>query len=318
MNKSDLLIMNVPFAALKNVGKEMEIENSRLTSLEETAKAIVEKSDVVAEQLIDDYQFAGNTSLNLNIMISGIPSQWQDKTYFTTHLTEKVSANVFTSGLRPELDESPKLIRAYEQHDRVILAFSYLGKARRYLENYNIVTRSPQIVEYVVIHFSPFQIEVRAPQDRNKIYRDEVLDLMGIENEVIWDLATKLDESQVKSLAVNLNAKLRAAKHRMTEGVYATKEVTAKTVVEDLGSTTEYQEEFEDQPLKKATLVFEYNYSFGHTETVSYVITDSGLWIRSRSGEEVFSHIINQIIKVKYPEEETLEEIFEDDILTER
>jgi len=130
-----------------------------------------------------------------------------------------------------------------------------------------------------------------------------MLEIMGIEDEVVWDKLTKLTEEQSKELARALNARLRAAKHKMTEGVYATKEVTATTEVEDLEGEEQYRNEFQNQPTKKKTLAFTYNYSFGFEETVSYVITDEGLWFRSEVGEEVIQHVFSEILKIKFPQE---------------
>lgn len=293
--------MEVPFGAMKKVVKNKNID-VKLNSIEEVAMALSENDTKMGNYLANEFQFAGSTSVNLNIMMDGIPKQWKDKEYFKRYLEKKFTVDIFSKGLRPVLTKEPKLIKVYENEDKLVLAFSFLGKARRYLEDFRIVTRSQQIVEYVIVHFSPFAIEVRAGQDQNESFREAVLKIMGIPSEeVVWDKATKLNDQQAVELAIRLNAKLRAAKHKMTEGVYATKEVTAKTQVEDLESTPEYKKEFSNQPMKKKTLIFDYAYSFGYEDTISYVITDEGLWIRSKVGEEVISYILDQIIGIKYP-----------------
>ncbi|PFW81358.1 hypothetical protein COL27_20680 [Bacillus sp. AFS075960] len=309
MNLKDVLIMEVPSRALKEVIKSKNID-ARINSVEEMATAIAEQDSDSANDLADQFKFAGSTAVNLNIMMDGIPDVWNNKDYFKRKLEEKYGDLIFTQGIRPQLEKSPKLIKAYEQERKLILAFSFLGSARRYLEDFEIVSRCPQMVEYVIIHFSPFSVEVRASPDQNKLFRNAVLSIMDIPAEnVVWDKATKLTEEQANRLAQNMDAKLRAAKHKMTEGVYATKEVTANTQVPDLQSTEQYQEEFSNQPMKKKTLIFNYPYSLGYEDTISYVITDEGLWIRSKVGEEVISYILDKIIEIRFPVEVTNENL---------
>ncbi|MCY9027163.1 hypothetical protein MOF32_30290 [Priestia megaterium] len=121
--------------------------------------------------------------------------------------------------------------------------------------------------------------------------------------DIAWEKATKLNEEQANQLARNLQARLRAAKHKMTEGPYATKEVTAKLQVEDLEVDEQYKKEFNNQPMKKKTLQFDFKYSFEYEDTISYEITDEGLWIRSKVGEEVISYVLQKIINIRYPVE---------------
>jgi len=313
----DLLIMEVPSAAIKHVVKTKKIE-AKLNSLEEMATALVDSDPNHGSKLADEFKFAGNTGVNLNIMMKGLSPDWHNKNYFKEHLIKKYTANVFGAGIRPSLDTTPKLINAYDQNDKIVLAFSFLGPARRVLEDFQIVARRPQFVEYVIIHFSPFSIEIRSSPDKNKRFRDAVLDIMGIieKEDIIWDRATKLTNQQAILLAQRLGAKLKAAKHKMTEGVYATKEVTANTQVEDLESTEEYQKEFNNQPMKKKTLNFDFTYSFGYIETISYQVTDEGLWVRSKSGEEVIRYILDQIIQIRYPSDiDNDDEILDDEDL---
>jgi hypothetical protein len=293
--------MEVPSGALKKVLKNKGL-NTKLSSTEDMASVIAEQDAATGNKLANEFKFAGSTAVNLNIVMSGVAPEWYNKDYFKTKLSEKFSPAIFSGGIRPQLDKTPKLISAYDHGEKLVLAFSFLGRPRRYLENFQIVSRSPQIVEYVVIHFSPFAVEVRASHEQNKVFRDSVIDIMGINpNDVVWEKATKLNEEQANELAKRLKARLRAAKHKMTEGPYATKEVTAHTQIEDLESDEQYKQEFSNQPMKKKTLVFDFTYSFGYQDTISYVITDEGLWIRSKVGEEVISYILDQIIKIRYP-----------------
>ncbi len=301
MNLRDILVMEVPHGALKELIKKQKIE-SKLNSTEDMAEALVEENFDQGLELANQFKFAGSTAVNLNIAMKGLGVEWHRKEYFKSKLREKYSAEIFESGIRPTLEKKPKLIRAYDFNDKLVLAFSFLGHARRYLENFQIVSRSPQMVEYVIIHFSPFAVEVRASQDRNSMFLNSVVEIMEkTPSDIAWEKATKLNEQQANQLAQSLNARLRAAKHKMTEGPYATKEVTAKTQVEDLQEDEQYKSEFNNQPMKKKTLRFDFQYSFGYSDEISYEVTDEGLWLRSKVGEEVISYILDKIIELRYP-----------------
>lgn len=293
--------MEVPSGALKQIISERKLD-ARRNSIEEMAEEISDKDPEVGRTLADQFQFAGATAVNMHVMMSGIPAVWHDKDFFRTHLINKYDNTIFIHGIRPQLNEKPQLIRAYELGNKIVLAFSLLGSPRRFLEDFEIVVRSPQILEYVVIHFSPFAFEIRASQSQNEVFKQAVLDVMDIEGEVYWNKITKLNDHQANELARMLGARLRAAKHKMIEGVYATKEVTANTQVDDLEETEEYKKEFTGTPMKKKTLVFRFKYSFEFEEDISYVITDEGLWFRTKVGEEVIEHVLYEILRIKFPQ----------------
>ncbi|MBY9078320.1 hypothetical protein [Paenibacillus sp. CGMCC 1.18879] len=309
MALNDVLAMQVPSGVLKQILKNENLDKeTKLSVIEEMAKTIAEKKPVVGQEIADQFQYAGATAVNVHMIMSDLSPDWQNKEFFKDFLIKKYSGALFGRGLRPELDSEPKLIKATEVGDRIILAFSYLGSPRRYLENYEIVIRNAQVVDYVVIHFSPFAIEVRASQSQNRVFKSALLDIMEIKDTPVWDKITKLTEIQARELAIQLKAKLRAAKHKMIEGAYATKEVTASTQVVDLEVEEQYQEEFGNQPMKKKTLSFNYTYSFGFEDEISYVITDEGLWFRSNVGEEVIQHVFDLILKIKFATVESTDE----------
>jgi hypothetical protein len=301
-NLKDILVMEVPSGVLKETIKRENL-NAKLSVIEEMAEEISSKSPSTAEQLVDQFRFAGATAVNLHVIINGISSEWYNIEYFKNHLMRKYGRDIFYSGLRPQPSDEPKLIKAFEMENKLVLAFTLLGSARRFYENYEIVVRRPQILEYVIIHFSPFAIEIRSSQTRNEIFKKAVLEIMDVNNEVAWDKLTKLNDEQAIKLAELLSARLRKAKHKMTEGVYDTKEVTAKPKVNDLAATKEYQAEFSGKPMRMQTLVFDYTYSFGYKQEVSYVITTDGLWFRTQVGEEVIEYVLDKIIRIKYPVE---------------
>jgi|GEM_PF-2060912 len=306
MNLNEILAMTVPAKVMKTIVSNKEIE-SKKNSAEVMARAIVREQEQIGRNLAQQFRFAGSTPVNLSIAMSGIDSKWCAKDFFKSKLIEKYGSHIFDKGLRPNLDKTPQIINAFEYDDKIVIALSYLGNPNRVWENFETVLKYPQLVEYVVIHFAPFAIETRTKHERDDAFKDVILEFMNCNSKtVIWEKATKLTEKQAKELAQRLKARLRSAKHKMTEGPYATKEVTAHTRIEDLGSHEQYKEEFNDQPMKSQTLVFNYQYSFGHKESVSYVITDNGLWIRSNVGEEVISYILEQIKEIRYPKQSSI------------
>lgn len=310
MSLKDELVMQVPNSVLKYLVKNEGLEEqTKLNSSEEMAHVISTQRISTAKHVVDEFKFAGSTAINVHMMIDGISAEWHNINHFKNHLIKKIGPDLFNRGMRPELSKEPKLIRVHELDNRMVLAFSYLGTPRRYLEEYEIVVRSPQVLDYVIIHFSPFAIEVRASQSQNDLLKKAVLEIMDIKSEVVWDKLTKLNDEQARKLANVLNARLRAAKHKMTEGVYATKEVTANTQVEDLETQEQYRLEFSNQPMKKKTFVFRHEYSFGYIdENVSFYITEEGLWFRSNVGEEVIKHVFDEILQIKFPKDELEEE----------
>ncbi|GGF72713.1 hypothetical protein GCM10010912_17400 [Paenibacillus albidus] len=309
MALNDVLAMQVPSGVLKQILKNEKLDKeTKLSVIEDMAKTIADKKPVVGQEIADQFQYAGATAVNVHMIMSDLSPDWQNKEFFKDFLIKKFSGALFGRGLRPELDSEPKLIKATEVGDRMVLAFSYLGSPRRYLENYEIVIRKAQVLDYVVIHFSPFAVEVRASQSQNRVFKSAMLDIMEIQDTPVWEKLTKLTETQARELAIKLNAKLRAAKHKMTEGAYATKEVTASTQVLDLEDELQYQEEFGNQPMKKKTLTFNFTYSFGFEDEISYVITDEGLWFRSNVGEEAIQHVFDLILKIKFATVESTDE----------
>ena len=325
MNLKDILIMEVPSGALKLAFKDEGLVGKNNT--EEMAESIASEKPTRASALATEFQFAGSTAVNVHILMSKIAPELHVKTFFKSYLVEKFGPTIFASGIRPILTEKPQLMRSYDLGEKLVLAFSFLGPQKRYLDNYEVVVRRPQMLDYVVVHFSPFSLEIRSSLAHNELFKRAVLDIMGIEVEVdvAWDKLTKLNDVQSIDLAKSLSAQLKAAKHKMTEGVYATKAVTATTQVDDLAATPEYQAEFKGKPMKKKTLVYKFRYSFGYEEDVSFVITDEGLWFRTKVGEEVISDMLAHILKIKYPSEEPIgeltveyEEIVSEDVVIEQ
>ncbi|WP_187418456.1 hypothetical protein [Neomoorella thermoacetica] len=305
MDLKDVLAMEVPKAALKYIAQTNELKPGG-TSIEHYADVLVHspKTIDIAKVLARQYRYAGRTAVNLFIPTSGISRDWNNPKYFKAEMEKKYGPDIFTDGVKPQLTEEPKLIRIHEDGSRYILTFSYLGKPRRVLDNYEIVKRRPQLIDFVLIHFEPFMIEIRTPMQDTKKFKSAVLKAMGItkstfEEEVTWEQITKLTDKEALELAIILRAKLRNAKHQMLEGIYATKEVTASPTVKDLSKEEEYLKEFKDIPCKKRVFNFLFEHSYGLKEDISYQITDQGLNFITPVSEEVISFVLDKIIQIR-------------------
>lgn len=306
MALKDTIAMEVPLEPLKYLTKHYET-GAKQNSIDEMATNLASSQNDIAKKLVDNYQFAGNYPFNLNIIKSGLDSQWECLDNFERHLIKKYSEKIFTSGIQPKLETHPKVIKVFKRESKLILAFAYLGQPRRIYRYTKIETVQQQYVNYVIIHFNPFSIEVRAKQDKNDHYLDAILDILDItdKDSISFDNATKLSEKEVIELASRLKSGLKTAKHKMNVGVYDTKEVTANTTIDDLAATEEYKNEFGNQPMTSKTFRFEYRYALGYTETVSYTVTKKGIKMNTKSGEEVFKYILDNIIEIKYPTDVT-------------
>ncbi|MEC0136107.1 hypothetical protein P4H94_04295 [Paenibacillus macerans] len=213
MRLSDILAMQVPSGVLKQVVKNEKLDNdARLSIIEDMANIIADKKPLVGQDIADQFQYAGATAVNIHMVTSNISPEWKNREFFKGFLIEKYSENLFTRGLRPELSDDPKLVRAREVGDKLVLSFSYLGSPRRVYENYEVVIRRQQLLDYVVIHFDPFSIEIRASQSQNETFKRTMLSIMGIEDEVTWDKLTKLTEQQAKQLAKKIKCQVEIGK----------------------------------------------------------------------------------------------------------
>jgi len=154
LNLKDILIMEVPSGALKLVFKAEGLSGKTIT--EEIAESIATEKPSRASELASQFQFAGSTAVNVHILMSKISTEWHSKDFFKSYLINKFGESLFVNGIRPALTDKPQLMRSYDLGDKLVLAFSFLGSQKRYMENYEVVVRRPQMLEYVIIHLSFF------------------------------------------------------------------------------------------------------------------------------------------------------------------
>lgn len=295
--------MEVPKGALRSVVVSNSLKPGG-NAVEDYANIITisEKTKPIGLLLVEQYQFAGRTAANWFSPISGIDkSKWKCKEEFKEFLIKKYGEGIIKNGLKPIPTQSPQLIKVIETSDKhLVLAFTYLGTARRVLENYQIVKRAPQLLDYVLLHFSPFVVEIRASATNIKKFQQALVKIMNLDPETVtWDKVSRLTESEALELAKNLNAGLIGAKAKMTEGPYATKEVTANPNIKDLRQVEEYKKDFGGKPLKKQFLTFSYKHSFGLNEDINFVITDDGLNFTTPVSEDIISLVRTQIFDIK-------------------
>lgn len=301
MKLEDLVAMKVPKPVLQYVAQEHKIKPYGAT-VEDYAQAIVKSplTKETAELLALEYRFAGRTAVNIFNPISGIMVVWDNIDYFVKQLVNKYGQDILGKGLRPKLSEKPRIYNVYKRENALILSFTYLGKPQKQYLNYEIVKHSPQLMDFVVIHFNPFCVEIRAALIKEKLLKNAILEVMGIdEDKVEWDIMTRLSENKAYQLALALNAGLTGAKHKMEEGIYDFKEVKANSQVKNLYDQKEYQEEFQGLPCKKQTFCFQYTYSFGYSTKVVLKITKNGLNFLSDVPEEVITYVVEKLIDIR-------------------
>lgn len=300
MNLEDLLIMTVPTKALRHVASANKLKPGG-NSTENYAKIIASTVNTIpiGTDLVDNYRFAGKTSISLYKPTSGIVKERKNKDKLVDFLTKKYGEGLFSKkGIRIKLVDKPKLYKVYDFSNKLILAFTFLGPERRILKNYEIAKERQQYVDYLVIHFEPFILETRVPASKIELFKNSLSEAIDAE-EVEWVNLSKLTDNDMKSLKNTLDFNLIGAKYKMTEGIYATKEVTANPTIEDLSEEKQYQEEFAGEPFRTKTFKFNFKHCYGLEEEISMKITTEGICFYSSVSEEVIDNIVNNILDIK-------------------
>lgn len=304
MSLKDDLIMGVPSDVLKFIAKKNELTPGGTTIVDyATALSSSQKTINIAGEIAKGYKYAGRTAANL-FEILGIDSAWQKQDYFKKHLHKKYRENIFTTGIRPELSEHPQLIQVIDQKQNLILVFSYLSKPKPIIYNFEVIYNQQQHNDYVIVHFNPLLFEFRCSASDNYKYKEAILGVLEINTSnkgvnIAWDQITNLTDAEVMELAIILGARLRVIKAKMTDGAFATKEVTAAPSVPDLSKEPEYQEEFSGKPFRKLVYTFDYSYNYGYQQPISYQVTKSGLNFVTSVPEEVVSFVLDKIIDIR-------------------
>lgn len=302
MELKDILVMDVPAPALKHVVKENKLKPGG-HSVEDYAETIVRNAVTlpVGKILADQFEFAGSTAVNWFEPLGVNSTTCTSQAALVAFLQNKFGGNIFTSGIRPTVNDTPKLFMAKQTGNNVILGFTYYGPGHKTIENFQVVTRNPQMIDYVIMHFNPFILEFRADVKNLKKFQSVVLDVLSLDKDkIVWDKVNVISEAEAEELCNRLNAGLSGAKHQMIEGPYATKEVHAHKDVENLRESPVYQSEFSGHPVKKQSCIFAYTYSFGLEQKITFVITDDGgLWFRTSVGEEVIKYVMGHILQIR-------------------
>lgn len=301
MKLRDILSMEVPRSALKAVVSANNLKSGG-NSVEDYANTILihNKTKPLGLLLAEQYKYAGRTAANWFIPIPSFGDDWGDTKKAKEFLKNKYGEDLFNDGVKKPLTSEPQVFRAEQLADSLVMAFTYRGRERRVLENYRVVKRAPQLVDYVLIHFDPLTIETRTKTDNIKKFLNAVLKVMDKDPDAIkWEKVSKLTDAEALELANKLKAGLVGVKAKMTEGIYATKEVTANPNIKNLREEEEYNNEFSGKPLKKQTLTFSYRQRFGLTENIHFVITEDGLNFLSPVTEDVISFVRKHIQDIK-------------------
>lgn len=295
----DLLIMEVPGKQLRHICSTYEIKPSGRT-LEDYAKAIT--SDDTAyedgEKLLEEFRFAGKTSVRIYKPIGFTSNKLNDINSFKEFLVGKYGPEILGKGLRIDPDSKPRLFKASEYKGKLYLSFTYLGSERRVFKNYEIVKERPQNVDYLVLHFNPFLLQTRVPIQKENLFKKAFLEVLGINEEIDWFNMFKLSNPEAKKLRSILNGGLTCARHKMPEGIYDSIEVRAKPDI-DLAQESEYQESYSNKPFSSLTFEFPFRYNNGLEEDISIRITKDGINFYSTVSEQVIECVIENVLAVK-------------------
>lgn len=302
-NLEERLIMEVPGKVLSHISKQKQLKVGG--RIEEYAKALTLNPEWEQESkmLVQQYQYAGKTSIILHA-----PTCFKWKESFRTiesvinFLRNKFGEGLFCTGIAIELSSKPKLFRADIEEERLILAFSLLGTETRYMENFTVVKRRPQMVYYVMIHKDSMIIESRIPINKKKIFQRaflETFDILDEQEQDEWYIYSDLTEVEIKNLRDIINCQLKGANHKMAEGIFDSIEVKANTDVEDLLEEDEYQEMFNGNPIMSANFYVEVQNSFGYNDKISFKIVKEGIQFLTSNSEESINYVVQNVIKVR-------------------
>lgn len=299
MNLDDLLAMEVPSKQLKHLCSIYKIKPNG-NSLGDYAKAIASHNEAYkdGEILAEEFRYAGKTAVRIYKPIDSISDKFNDINYFENFLIEKYGNEILKTGLRLPPNEEPQLFKVAKYNKKLFLSFIYLGSERRIFRNYQIVKERPQNVDYLVLHFNPLLLEMRVPLNKDNLFKKAFLKVINMDEEIDWINMSMLSDTEANNLKDILGSELTRAKHKMTEGIYDSIEVSAKPDI-DLAEEPDYQENYSDKPYSKLTFNFPFRYNNGVEDDISIVITKDGIIFRSMVSEEVIDHVIKQVLEIK-------------------
>ena len=161
MKLEDLLIMEVPAKQLQHVCAAFELKPGG-NSLSDYAKAIVsnEHAKVHARRLIDEFYFAGQTAVRLYKPLNLAGDQFKSINHFKAFLRKRYGERIFGEGLRNPPTAMPQIFKATEYNNKLYLSMICLGQEIRFYKNYEIVKEQPHFVDYIVVHFNPFFLQM--------------------------------------------------------------------------------------------------------------------------------------------------------------
>lgn len=301
MKLEDLLVMEVPIKQLRHVCTTNKIKPGGNSS-EVYAKCISTNTKLrsEAELLIDEFRYAGKTTVRLYKPLDPELEKFNSINYFKEFLKRKYGESILTTGIRTTPAEIPNLFKAVEYNGKYFLSFVYLGQERRIFRNYEIVREKPQNVDFLVVHFNPLLLQVRVPVNKDRLFKQSFLNVLNINNSIDWFNNTELSDSEIRTLIAKLKCGLVCAKHKMTEGIYDTVELRAKPDV-NLADEPEYKNSYDDKPYRSARIQFPFKCSNGLEENISLQITKEGINFYNEVSEEIIQYVINNVLNVKFP-----------------
>lgn len=295
--------MEVPRRQLEKVVKDLRLHPESHT-IEHYAKAIVsnESGKEEGEYLANEFRYAGKTATRLYYPTAIFYDSLTplNSILFVKHLlTEKYGSRVFSNGLRVEPGEKPQLFKVDEYEGRLYLSFIFLGPERRVFRNYEVIKERPQNIDYLVLHFDPFMVQVRVANGKEGPFLGEIENIISGRNRLEWVNITELNDLEAQKLKNDLNGQLIGAKHKTIEGeIVDTIEYRAKPN-KNLDDAEEYQQNCSDKPYRNLTFKFPYMYNNGMEEGISLRISKNGINFYTTVSEQVIQYVLEKIIQIK-------------------
>ncbi|OES45214.1 hypothetical protein [Domibacillus iocasae] len=274
-------------------------------SIEEMYFAFVDKKQKLAEAVFREYEFGGQTSLNIFEIID-FPKSLNNKASLIKHLKSKLNIQTKIVGvpLKPPILKEPQ-IHYIEELDNALLIQWVSGSLKKEWNGYAMAERlDPRYVTTIVRFGSPNFIEVRAGFNTTIQYLKLFRVLLSKEEQPVemeWIPLTKLTEPEAEKIAEILKAGLLDAEHLGSGGIgkYA---VSVGPDDHDLRQVDEYKKQFSGKKYLAQVLLVDYkDIDNGYETKVKFRINmRGGFEFKSKVSEKIIKRIMDVFVEVRY------------------
>ncbi|MFS0688982.1 hypothetical protein AB1K89_07050 [Sporosarcina sp. 179-K 8C2 HS] len=295
----------------KKVAKDRlvhHIEKEKITcsknNIEEMYVALLEKDKTLVQELFDEYQYAGKTSVNI-FEIAGFPQKLNNKRNFLSHIQKKLGVtNILNRKLLPSISEVPQINLVEEIKNGIRIQWVH-GINVENTDGYKVISRIDlRFVTTIITFGSPVFVEVRAGY-KNSVTYINLLRFLISNDESPVDLTriplTKVTEREAEEIADILEAGLLEGEHLGSNGIgkYA---ISADPDTKDLRDLDEYKKGYMGKKYLAQTLnVFYEDAESGYKTNVKFRINmNGGFEFKSKVSEKIIKRIFDVFAEVRY------------------